>query len=226
MIKVVENNNNYRRLKKALFGDPSNKIKTFAIISPENPLGWADSSEEEFKVKYAKWTGNPQKYNKEALDELKSSLIKDKIKNNGEKCLKYGNFNYVKIKGSYGDKENTLMIFNIPFADAKTIAKSFGQESFFYGIVGEEKSKIAYYKTDNSCITYKLIDITDTVTYENDAEDFFSKFGFKYKINMKEFGDNVDSINNDGEFEESMNENRTFLSRAEHRKIAYKGETK
>ena len=62
-------------------------IKTFAIISPENPLGWADSSEEEFKVKYANWTGNPQKYNKEALDDLKASKNKNDLDERYDKWL-------------------------------------------------------------------------------------------------------------------------------------------
>ena len=43
-MQVDENSNKYRRLKRALFGDPSGKIRTFAIISTENPLGFKDST--------------------------------------------------------------------------------------------------------------------------------------------------------------------------------------
>ena len=34
-----ESNNQFKRVKNVLFGDTSGKIKTFAIISPENPMG-------------------------------------------------------------------------------------------------------------------------------------------------------------------------------------------
>ena len=34
-----ESNNRFKRVKNALFGDTSGKIKTFAIISPENSMG-------------------------------------------------------------------------------------------------------------------------------------------------------------------------------------------
>ena len=39
---------------------------------------------------------------------------------------------------------------------------------------------------------------------------------------MKIFGDNVTPIENQGEFEESFNPDRTFMSRALHRHNAYK----
>lgn len=41
-----ESNNRFKRVKNALFGDTSGKIKTFAIISPENPMGINYSREE------------------------------------------------------------------------------------------------------------------------------------------------------------------------------------
>lgn len=220
--KLEENSNNYRRAKKALWGDPSGKIKTFAIISPENPLEWENSTEEEFKEKYRKWLDNPQKFNKEQLSNMKSSMIKSKIKETGDRALVFGNFTYVHIRGKYGGYENTLMIFNIPFADAKVLARDYGQESFFFGIVRPDRSTIAYYKTTNSCKTYKLVEITEDVSTVEDAEDFFSKFGFKYTINMREFGADVPEVVNNGEFEESMNEKSTFVSRSSHRKNSYK----
>ena len=44
-----ESNNQFKRVKNALFGDTSGKIKTFAIISPENPMGISYSRKENEK---------------------------------------------------------------------------------------------------------------------------------------------------------------------------------
>ena len=44
-----ESNNRFKRVKNALFGDTSGKIKTFAIISPENLIGISYSRKENEK---------------------------------------------------------------------------------------------------------------------------------------------------------------------------------
>lgn len=215
--KLVETNK-YRRVKRALFGDTTGKIKSFAIISVQNPLGWKNSNEEEFKTKYLKWTEDKAKYNKVAMDQIESSILLHKIEATGEQSLKYGGFKYVSIYGSYGDKERSYIIFNLALADAKTIARDFGQESFFYAKVNKEESIIGYYLTKNACKSYELIEVTKTVSDEKDAEDFFSKYGFKFRINMREFGDAVPEITDQVAFEESLDENRTFMSRAQKRR--------
>lgn len=224
--KLDENSNRYRRLNKALFGDPSGKIKTFAIISPENPLGWEQSTEKEFKDKYAKWTGNPQKFNKGQLDEIKSTVLLHKIKDNGNLTMQYGGFKYVPLKGKFeGNYENSFLIFNIPVADAKAIARGYGQLSFWWGKVNTTENKpssIAYYETNNACITYKLVEVSDTIVSMQDAEDMFSKYGYKFRIALSYFGDNVEEPVNAGEFEESLKDSGTFLSRATHRRRAYR----
>lgn len=217
-----ENSNNYRRMKKALWGDASGKIKTFAIISVENPLGWKNSTEEEFIKKYKEWTNNPSNYNKLKTGEMKAELAAKNIEKNGDTVMKFGGFNYVNIKGTYaGNKEKTFFIFNIPFEDAKAIARGYGQESFFYGKVYADHSDIAYYETSDACKTYKLIEITNSVVELKDADDFFSKYGFQYRIDLSYFGADVTPIENNGEFEESMDDKRTFLSRASHRYKSY-----
>lgn len=221
-----ENSNRYRGTKKALFGDPTGKIKTFAIISPENPLGWKDSTEEEFKKKYAVWTGNKQKYNKEALKDLKTTQLLHKIEDNGNLKMQYAGFRYVPIKGKFaGSLENSFLIFNISLEDAKAIARGYGQLSFWWGKVNASENKpssIAYYETNNSCITYKLVEVSDSIVSMEDAEDMFSKFGYKFRIALNYFGDNIEEPANAKEFEESLtDENSTFMSRAIHRRRAY-----
>lgn len=221
--RLYENSNRYRRVKRALFGDLTGRIRTFAIISPQNPKGALGSEDEDFRQNFLKYVDNPKEWNKNRLVQLKRELIADRIKATGDTALKYGHFNYVQIKGSYGEKEKSLIIFNLAEADAKVIARDYGQESFFFGHVSNEEdkpSRIAYYKTENHCKTYKLVEITETVTDETDATDFFSKFGFKYRINMREFGDDVPEILNQSEFEESLKETYTFMGRALSRRRA------
>lgn len=215
--KLNENSNKFRRLKRALFGDVSGKIRTFAIISPQNPLGWKNSSEEEFKKKFSAWTTNKSKYNSESLSRMKSEILSGIIMNAGNKALSAGHFDYVQIKGSYGQKEKTLVVFNLSLDDAKILARNYGQESFFYGrTFSEDKtSEIGYYLTLNSCQSYKLKEISNVISDEEDAEDFFSKFGFKFRINMNSFEDNITPVVNDGFFDESLSdENSTFSHRA------------
>lgn len=195
--KLEENSNRYRRLKKALFGDPSGKIRTFAVITPENPMGEPASSEE----------------NKKALKTFKTGL-------------RYSGLTYTPLRGSYGIKEHSFIIFNCALADIKVLAKDYNQESFFFGRTEKDAtSKIGYYRTSNRGETYNLVEISNVITYEDEATDFFSKLGIKFKINMREFGDDVPTVLNNGEFEESLNERRTFKSRALHRRDAYRGTT-
>ena len=217
-----ENSNRYRKLKRSLWGDPTGKIKTFAIVSPENPLGWENSTDDEFREKFAKWRANFSTYNRKAVDELKTTELLRRIEKTGNDTLQYGGFQYVPIKGEYKGKEKSFVIFNIPYKDAEAIASNFGQESFFYGKVYEDHSEIGYYETHNSCHTYKLVDVSKTVTDETDAEDFFSRFGVKFRINMGVFGDKIPDIVDIAEFERSMNEVYPFKERSVCRRHAYR----
>ena len=117
---------------------------------------------------------------------------------NGNKAMGYGGFDYIKIKGSYGEKETSYLILNLTLDDAKVVARNYGQESFFFANVtrdpNKEPSTLAYYKAYNQCKSYKLVEITKTITDEFQANDFFSKCGMKFRINMAEFCDAVTPI--------------------------------
>ena len=224
---ILENSNKYRRVKNALFGDKSGKIKSFAILSVENPLGYKYSTDEEFQKKFNLWSQNKSKYNRDMTTTVKKDFLKRQIEQTGEDTMKYGSFSYVQIKGMYDYHEKSFIVFNISYADAEAIARNYGQESFFFGKTsftsdGTPKSNIAYYKTDNCCQTYKLVEITDTVVTLADAQNYFSKYGVQWRIAMGEFGDDVTPIENDGAFQESLDEDRPFMSRASHRRASYK----
>ena len=159
-------------------------------------------------------------YNSNIVRQIKSNELLHKLEKNGDTALKYSGASYVPIFGSFGEQERSYMIFNITLDDAKIIARSYGQLSFFFGIVGKDTSGIAYYETKDCCKTYRLVEITETVTDESEAEDFFSKFGIKYKINMRIFGDDVPEVSNNGDFEESF-KSETFSGRAIYRRNSY-----
>ena len=214
----LEEGNKYRRMNRTLFGGRDGKIKTFAIISTENPLGWKNTDEQEFKGKYLAWTKDKSKYNREQILNAKGEFLIKQITRTGDDTLKYGAFSYVPIKGSYGEKEKSFFIFNIPYADAKEIARNYGQESFFFGMVKDGEMQVAYYETDDACKTYHRKEISNTITNEKDAQDFFSKYGVKYRINLNYFGDGVVPLDNEWGFEEDLKEPSTFISRARARR--------
>lgn len=80
--------------------------------------------------------------------------------------------------------------------------------------------QVAYYQTFDACRTYERQEISNTITREDDALDFFSKYGLKFRINLSLFGDDVIPLDNEWEFNEELVENSTFNHRAiERRKI-------
>ena len=212
----------FKKVKRSLFGDPTGKIKTFAIVSPENPLGWKNATDEEIVDRFRKWQNNPSEWNKLSRKNLTSDYLQMRVQKTGETCLRLGGYNYVPIKGFYAEHEHSYIIFNISLKDATIIASSFGQESFFYGEVKANKSVISYYETKDACKTYKLVEKSSTVTYEDEADEYFSKFGFKFRINMKQFGDDVPDVIDEQAFNESFEDCRTFSSRASRRRDAYR----
>ena len=221
---INENSNRYRKLKRALFGDYSDKIKTFAIISPENPLGWENATEQEFKDNYVRWANDPKVYNKEAVAKLKTTDLLHRIEKTGDTALRYGGFTYIPLKGKYDYAEKSYCILNLTLSDAKAIAENYGQQSFFFAKVSKEGAVIGYYEAKNvNCRSYRLVEVSDTVSDETDAKNFYSKFGFKFRINMKEFGDAVPEVKNAQAFEESFDEvHRSFSARARSRRDAYR----
>lgn len=232
---AADESKRFIKSQRALFGDPSGKIRTFAILSPENPLGLEGADDAEAAKKWLEYCKDPVKYNADKLKEIKLRLysgkkeervaqkkeLEERIKKTGDTTLSTGGFDYVGITGHYQGKEHSIMVLNCTAEDAVALARAYGQESFFFGIVSKNPStnpsQIAYYKTTNYCRTYKLVEISNTVTDETEATDFFSKFGAKFKINMQEFGNNVTPVINDGRFKQSF-ESTTFMGRASARR--------
>lgn len=218
-MKVIkEDRKKERALNFSLYGDPTDTIRTWAIISSENPLGAKNASETEFHQMYSKYLNNPREYNNSASKKFKAELV-DKMIQNGDKTLRYGAFTYVPLTGSYGSVEKSYLIFNLTLQDAKSIARDYGQESFFFGVVYPDHADISYYKTYNCCITYKWVETSRNVTNEEEADDYYSKYQkTKFKINMKAFESLIPKVTDKRAFNRSFNEHHTFMDRAMERK--------
>ena len=159
------NESGYSRLMRIMSGlVPS--VKTFAIITWENPMGKKANSV----------------FNKEANEALKN-------------MLKSGNFSYKQIKGKYGDYENPYVIFNVNLNTAKNIGfehDKYKQESIIYGErynSGRKEGvlfRMIYF--DNRPSQERRV----WKSLDRDEEDFYSEYkGRKFQIPF--FDDNFDS---------------------------------
>lgn len=90
-------------IKGRVPNNASKMIKTFAILSAENPMGQAMSPEEN--------------------EKRRTDLLA---------YLSTAHYRYFKVKGQYGNKENSLIIYNIPLDDTLKIGDKFGQESVIW----------------------------------------------------------------------------------------------
>ena len=218
------NENSNTRIKSALFGDVSGKIRTFAIMTAENPM----------KIKT-----NAQKNNK-FTTSLKANLSIHHIQ-------------YVPVDGMYDNKEHSFMLMNLRVEDAMTLSITYLQESFFFGNVSSEPhggSQISYYRIkpeiqkrleeaktqeelqhiikllkQNATSNYILVETSDKISSISDAENFFSRHGdFKFSINMKAFESlALKEIKDEEAFNESFEAWRTTKSAAQMRAFAYNG---
>ena len=208
----------FKKLTRSLWGDPSGRIKTFAIISPENPKGALGNEDDpEYVKKFMLWTTNPKYYNKLSSDKMSKELLAKQVKTTGDAAMGYGHFTWIPLRGNYGGYENSRMILNLTYSDAETLARSYGQESFFFGNVFPDHSDIAYYLTTNGCKTYRKVDSCSKVSVVSEAENFFSKFGCKFQIDMPVFSEEVPEAN-ECFMSRTLEERRGFVSRGQYRR--------
>ena len=95
-------------------GNPKG-IKTFCIMTAENPMSDTLTSQE----------------NKELNNRL-------------ERILKIGNYKWFPIKGDYKTKENSYIIYNISKRDAEDFGIKFNQESIIFATLDGSNVKFEY----------------------------------------------------------------------------------
>lgn len=197
--KIQLEENRSTRFKSALFGDITGKIRTFAIMTPENP----------------------------AIKELKA-VDNNKLVDRFKKTLKAGKIQYIPIEGSYGVKEHSFMLINIPESTAESLAGTYHQESFFFGEVSKKGiSEIKFYKTENADEkrpVYKVLDRVKGIERIADFDDFYSRHGnFRFKFNADVFNESLEQIKpiiNEDEYKKSMTS--AGFNQMMHRLYSYK----
>ena len=176
---------NVRKVKQALSGN-NDLIKSWGIITAENPIGM------DF----------PDDVNKKRDSALRSSLAQS-------------NQEYIKVKGQYGNPENSLFIINPSLSDMKKIASNYGQESFIFAVntPGDDGFSFdaGYYDMDvddtkkdmwktrfekdpeykiPTTIPYKKSITKKRIINQKDADDFFTSIdshGRKFKFQIPFF---------------------------------------
>ena len=152
--------NTMTRLKTILLGKDP-RIKQFVIGTPENPMGQRLGSKE----------------NKIRCDEFESEMNELHIP-------------FIKIVGSYGNKENSYILPNLDTDIAEEIFgyNGYDQESFIVGESNADSVDFYYWQKNEGDSPYKLLDAERGITMMNDAEDFFSsKKNWKFKIDFSIF---------------------------------------
>ncbi len=153
--------------KQELFGTKKN-IFTFAIASPENPMGPQATLEE----------------NENYCRRLEFYLRKNKLK-------------YFKVEGSYGQIEHSYLIGNINLDLCKVLfgKNLFNQESFIFGRtnVGNYGYPVfsCYERTEDSDYEEDSTEIHNMA----EAEDYFTRYiGYKFTITFKMFSDDMQKL--------------------------------
>ena len=152
--------------EKALFGDITGKIKTFAILTEENPAPHTPSRK-----------------------DSKCEMMNFKTR------LKKMGLQYTNIQGRFdGNKENSIIVYNLAYEEAENYSRNYGHKAFFYG-TNTIPSEISYYEaTDDSCNKYVRKE-TESIESMKDAENFFSHHGdFKFSIDMDYFKESIEAV--------------------------------
>lgn len=153
-----------------------NSIRTFGIVSAENP----NSQEVDRKL------------NKKATRDLSKSLSS-------------AHYGFVRQRGHFGgNEENSYFIFNIKLEVLTYYAAKYEQTSFFYCTIEDRKVVSEYWQKKSTGLPYDkihnpyvMLEKTDNWLDASDSEDF-SIIGnrFKYTIPLKIF-ENCATIIND-----------------------------
>ena len=204
---------------KKIYGDVTGKIRTFAILTADNPM----RCEEEAKS-----------YTTKEEIARENNKLRESIKS----TLKAGSFQYVISEGKYQDKEQSYFIFNITLDYAKHLASIYRQESFIFGKqVDRDKAEIWYYQTDRGSfinsgkrtkdnkwsydtnkLNYNQRTISNGVNLLTTAEDMFTrkrgfKFSFDFDFDKMEFIPSSDQPSFESSLDETNYEKSRYYSR-------------
>ena len=191
------------------------RVRTWAIISSDNPLGCNSISEDEFVDRYIKWSGRDQK-EKEGLNK---EIVLGRLIYSGYRSRQF--FVAPRIALTQKAGEQYYIVFNITAEDSKILAMHHGQERFFFAEKSSNGVKISYYTMMQSCGSYLCEAVSNNILTTREAEDFYLRHGMNVKVNMKSAATIIPNIKDDYAFERSLDTELTPKGRAFERKYAY-----
>lgn len=163
--------NETTRRQKAQRAINGKYVRAMAILTSENPMG--NPYPEGLKTREDE-SGHTMEFNMGRRDDL-------------EMRLSTGYYSYFKVKGQYGSKEKSYIIYNIPLSDTLYLGQRYNQESvIFIQIEDDGNVSYEYWKQNgdgNFSMTHKRTKYIDM----SDADDLFTKISRKFKFQIPFF---------------------------------------
>lgn len=153
---AVNETSRRQKAQKTIMGGRKQSVRTFAIISPENPMAKPASREDntESRKKFIEW--------------LKASHIP-----------------YFPLDGHYAGKENSFILYNVDFDTVSYVGMQYGQQSFIYVRIGENgKYVYEFWEHDKPNAPYRKTKEEDRYVDATNDDDMYSKISrdFKFRI--------------------------------------------
>jgi len=177
-----------RQKAMSVLNGTNNKVQTMAILTSENP-----------------------RYSGEDDENNLTNAIRRK---NLEKDLKIGHYAWFPVKGQYGGKENSYIIYNISLDDALHLGRKFGQEAVIFCDKGhcqywEQGGDGKFEKTHERDMTQR-VDMTD-------ASDYYTQVSRNFKFQLP-FFDGSD------ENQQIMNESIQYVNEVINERVSDENE--
>lgn len=136
--------------EKVLWDDLKDKDKFDIWVSWKKYPEFKESRDEDFFNKGSFLMSQISKnFDSNAHKETITKVMKDKFENllmyneirnlNLKKELKKEGYEYFDVEGKYGNLENSIFVYNIPIEKVEELSGKFGQESFVYAKLNEQK---------------------------------------------------------------------------------------
>lgn len=183
--------NETTRRQKAIqsISGKNDRVKTMAIISPENPM--SKKYPERLESKEAE-SGHTMDFNRGRRDDI-------------ETYLTIGNFAWFRMKGKYENKEKSYIVYNISFEDAEHISRKYDQESFIFIICNNGEVTYQFWEKKGDGKYNKTHERSEYVDMSN-ADDFYSKISRNFKFQIPFFDGSDDNKTQINEHIKAMND--------------------
>ena len=141
-----------------------NYAKTFGIVTAENPMG-------------------------KKISGAENKILNKELHN----LLSRGRYQFVKIKGKYGNIENPVLILNISLNYLKDIGDMYNQESVIFGKINDYRDvTFEYWDRDSEGSPLKFKDSIDRIDVLSDPKDFYSRIkNWKFTIPFPVFQESL-----------------------------------